>query len=449
MAKIVVIGANHAGTACVNTILDQYQGNEVVVFDSNYNISFLGCGIALWLGNQINGSEGLFYSNPKILEDKGAMIHMETMVNSIDFQRKVVIATEKDGTVHQEPYDKLVLATGSLPIVPRLEGSNLGNIQKVKLFQEAQTIINKLDADPTIQNVAVIGAGYIGVELVEAFKLRGKRVTLVDVADHCLPTYYDTKFTDMMSRRLEKNGIRLKFSQHVLGFEGENKVRGVKTREGIIPTDLVVWAIGFRPNNILGRKELKLARNGAFVVDLNQKTSIPDVYAVGDCATVLDNSLGGINYIALATNAVRSGIIAGHNVCGTPLETQGVQGSNAISVFGLNLVSTGLTVAKATEAGLSVECTDFSDLQRPGFMRTNANVDLRIVFEKKSRRIVGAQLASEHDISSLIHMFSLAIQEHVSIDRLKLLDMFFLPHFNQPYNYVTMAALTAPDTHNG
>lgn len=446
MAKIVVIGANHAGTACINTILDQYQGNQVVVFDSNFNISFLGCGIALWIGNQIDGSEGLFYSNAKILEDKGAIIHMETMVNAVDYERKIVFATEKDGTVHTESYDKLVLATGSLPIIPRLEGSTLGNIQKVKLFQEAQTIINKLDADPTIQNVAVIGAGYIGVELVEAFKLRGKRVTLVDVAENCLPTYYDTKFTDIMEKRLEKNGIRLKFSQNVTGFEGEGKVRGVKTKEGIIPTDLVVWAIGFRPNNLLGKNDLKLARNGAFVVDMKQRTSIPDVYAVGDCATVLDNSLGGINYIALATNAVRSGIIAGHNVCGTALETQGVQGSNGISVFGLNLVSTGLTVSKATEAGLKVACTDYTDFQRPGFMRTNAEVNLRIVFEQGSRRIVGAQIASEQDVSMLVHMFSLAIQEQVTIDRLKLLDIFFLPHFNQPYNYITMAALTAPDT---
>lgn len=445
MAKIVVIGANHAGTACVNTILDQYKGNEVIVFDSNYNISFLGCGMALWIGNQIDGSDGLFYSNAKILEDKGAIVRMETMISAVDYERKLVFGTEKDGTVYTEYYDKLILATGSLPIIPRLEGSNLENIQKVKLFQDAQAVIEKLDSDPTIQNVAVIGAGYIGVELVEAFKLRGKRVTLVDMAHTCLPTYYDEKFTDMMCKRLEKNGVSLKFSQYVTGFEGETVVRGVVTKEGVIPTDMVVWAIGFRPNNMLGKNELKLARNGAFVVDMNQRTSMYDVYAVGDCATVMDNSLSGINYIALATNAVRSGIVAAHNVCGTPMETQGVQGSNAISVFGLNLVSTGLTVAKATEAGLSVSFSDYTDEQRPAFMRTNAEVHIRIVFEKGSRRIVGAQLASEHDVSLLIHMFSLAIQERVTIDKLKLLDLFFLPHFNQPYNYVTMAALTAPD----
>ncbi len=446
MSKIVVIGANHAGTACVNTILDEYKGHEVVVFDSNSNISFLGCGIALWIGNQINGPSGLFYSSAEILEEKGATLFMETMVSSIDYEKKLVMATDKDGNQYSERYDKLVLATGSLPIIPRLDGSNLGNVQKIKTFQDGQGVISKLDSDLSIQNVTVIGAGYIGVELVEAFKLRGKRVTLVDVASTCLPTYYDTKFTDLMSRRLEKNGIQLKYSQNVISFEGETKVSGVITKEGIIPTDMVIWAIGFRPNNLLGRHALKLARNGAFVVDKQGRTSIPDVYAVGDCATVLDNSLQGINYIALATNAVRSGIIVGHNVCGTPLETLGVQGSNGISVFGLNLVSTGLTMQKAKEAGLEVECSDYTDFQRPAFMHSNAKVELRIVFEKGSRRIVGAQIGSEHDISMLIHLFSLAIQEKTTIDKLKLLDMFFLPHFNKPYNYVTMAALHAPDT---
>lgn len=445
MAKIIVAGANHAGTACINTILDNYKGHEVIVFDSNFNISFLGCGMALWIGNQIDGSQGLFYSNAKMLEEKGAVVHMETMVESVDYEKKEITVRTKDGTTRTESYDKLILATGSLPIIPRMEGAELANIQKVKLFQDAQTVIDKLDADPSIQNITVVGAGYIGVELVEAFKLRGKTVTLVDQASTCLPTYYDEKFTKVMCERLEKNGIRLKLSENVIGFEGETKVTAVKTKTGSIPTDMVLMAVGFRPNNLLGKNDLTLARNGAYVVDKNQQTSMQDVYAIGDCATVMDNSLGGINYIALASNAVRSGIIAAHNVCGTPLETLGVQGSNAISVFGLNLISTGLTVAKAKEAGLDVNFSDFSDYQKPGFMRVNAMVDLRIVFEKGSRRIVGAQLCSEQDVSMMIHMFSLAIQEGVTVDKLKLLDIFFLPHFNQPYNYVTMAALTAPE----
>ncbi len=446
MAKIVVAGANHAGTACINTILDNYKGNEVVVFDKNSNISFLGCGMALWIGNQIDGSDGLFYSSKADLEAKGAVVHMETEVSKIDFEKKIVYAVDKVGNKYEESYDKLVLATGSTPIIPKVEGSELENIQRVKLFQHAQEVIDKLEADDNIKNVSVIGAGYIGVELVEAFKLNGKNVTLIDIADTCLPTYYDTKFTDLMKQRLEEAGINLKFNQQVIGFKGDKKVQEVVTDKETIPADMVIWAVGFRPNNTLGKDHLELFKNGAYEVNNNQQTSDPDVYAVGDCTTVKDNATGERNYIALATNAVRSGVIAGHNVCGTPLETVGVQGSNAISILGLHMISTGLTVAKAEQNGLDVAYTDYSDLQRATFIRENNMVHLRIVFEKKSRRVVGAQIASDHDVSGIIHMFSLAIQEGVTIDKLKLLDIFFLPHFNQPYNYITMAALSAPDT---
>jgi len=151
----------------------------------------------------------------------------------------------------------------------------------------------------------------------------------------------------------------------------------------------------------------------------------------------------GINYIALATNAVRSGIIAAHNACGTAIESIGVQGSNGISIYGLHLISTGLTAEKAAKFGYEVETTSFEDNQRPEFMKENDIVKIKIVYDKKSRRVLGMQCASRYDMSMVNHMFSLAIQEHVTIDRIALLDIFFLPHFNKPYNYITMAALTA------
>lgn len=446
MSKIIVVGANHAGTACINTILDNYEGHEVVVFDQNSNISFLGCGMALWIGDQINDAEGLFYSSAEALEEKGATVHMNTRVDWIDYANKTLYASGPVGTKYKESYDKIVLATGSLPIIPNVPGVELANIQKVKLFQDAKEVVEKLNSDSSIKNVSVIGAGYIGIELVEAFNLQEKNVTIIDIADTCLSTYYDDIFTQKMRERLGANNVNMKFGQQVVSFDGVTKVSSVETVKETIPTDMVIWAVGFRPNNLVGREDLELFRNGAFLVDEHQETSMKDVYAIGDCATVRDNSINGTNYIALATNAVRSGVIVGHNVCGTPLTTQGVQGSNAVSVFGLNLISTGLTKRKAEELGMDVLVSDYSDLQRAGFMNKNYNVDLRIVFERDSRRIIGAQVASTEDVSMVIHMFSLAIQEQVTIDKLKLLDIFFLPHFNQPYNYITMAALTAPNS---
>ena len=443
MSKIVVVGANHAGTCAVNTITGFNEGDEVVVFDQNSNISFLGCGMALWIGGQISKPDGLFYSNKEKLESQGAKVNMNSKVERIDFDKKFVCATLENGQKVEESYDKLILATGSLPIVPQIPGRDLENVQLVKLFQNAEEVIKKLE-NPEIKTIAVVGAGYIGVELAEAFERHNKKVIVVDIAKTSLSSYYDPEFSALMDKNLSDHGIKLAFGETVKEIKGNGKVEAIVTDKNEYQCDMVILAIGFRPNTELGKDYLETMSNGAYIVDETQQTSKKDVYAIGDCATVLFNSTGEKSYIALATNAVRSGIIAAYNACGKKLETIGVQGSNAISIYDLKLVSTGLSEQKAKQLGMDVLSTSFEDLQKATFIETtNPKVNIKIVYDAKTRVILGAQMASTYDMSMGIHMFSLAIQEKVTIDKLKLLDIFFLPHFNQPYNYITMAALSA------
>ena len=443
MSKIVVVGANHAGTCAINTITGFNEGDEVVVFDQNSNISFLGCGMALWIGGQISKPDGLFYSNKEKLESQGAKVNMNSKVERIDFDKKFVCATLENGQKVEESYDKLILATGSLPIVPQIPGRDLENVQLVKLFQNAEEVIKKLE-NPDIKTIAVVGAGYIGVELAEAFERHNKKVIVVDIANTSLSSYYDPEFSALMDKNLSDHGIKLAFGEIVKEIKGNGKVEAIVTDKNEYQCDMVILAIGFRPNTELGKDYLETMSNGAYIVDETQQTSKKDVYAIGDCATVLFNSTGEKSYIALATNAVRSGIIAAYNACGKKLETIGVQGSNAISIYDLKLVSTGLSEQKAKQLGMDVLSTSFEDLQKATFIETtNPKVNIKIVYDAKTRVILGAQMASTYDMSMGIHMFSLAIQEKVTIDKLKLLDIFFLPHFNQPYNYITMAALSA------
>lgn len=456
MSKIVVIGANHAGTACIKTMLTNYgDANEIVVFDQNSNISFLGCGMALWIGEQISSGDGLFYSNKEELEKLGAKVYMNSPVSTIDYETKMVTALV-DGKEHVETYDKLIFATGSQPVLPPIKGAaikegslefeaTLKNLQFVKLYQNAADVIEKLK-DEDIKRVAVVGAGYIGVELAEAFQRKGKEVVLIDVADTCLAGYYDRDLTDKMSKNLEDHGIKLAFGETVKEVAGTDKVEKIITDKNEYDVDMVILAVGFRPNTAFAGEGIERFRNGAFLVNKHQETSIPGVYAIGDCATIYDNATRDTNYIALASNAVRTGIVAAHNACGTELEGIGVQGSNGISIYGLNMVSTGLTLEKARRLGFDAAVTEYTDNQKPEFMEHgNFPVTIKIVYDKDSRRILGAQLASTEDISMGIHMFSLAIQEGVTIEKLALTDIFFLPHFNKPYNYITMAALGAKD----
>lgn len=441
--KVIVIGANHAGTACINA-LSQNKENEVVVYDKNNNISFLGCGMALWIGKQIKGSDGLFYSSKETLEKNGAKVFMQSEVTSIDFKNKEIEVVLSDNSIKHEKYDKLVLATGSTPVTLNVPGLELENIQYVKLFQNAQDVIDKIKTNK-FKSVAVLGAGYIGVELAEAFERLGLKVTLIDIMPSVLSTHFDKEFSNLIKERMGKHNIKMALEEKVVEFKGENgKVSSVVTTKSEYKVDMVISCVGFRPNTKLGDLEIEKFKNGAYLVNKKQETSIKDVYAIGDCATVYDNSISQTSYIALATNAVRSGLIAASNINNKILESPGVQGSSGICIYDLKMVSTGISEERAKKLNIDVLTTEFNDLQKPEFMETfNAPVKIKIIYKKEDGTIIGCQIASEYDMSSAIHMFSLAIQEKLTIDKIKLLDIFFMPHFNSPYNYITMAMLGA------
>ncbi len=449
MQKVVVIGANHAGTAVLNTIADNSDDFEIFAFDSNSNCSFLGCGIALWVGGKIADPQSLFYSSPEILRSKGIDIKMEHEVKSIDFTKKTVkvqdLKTKKE---FEQSYDKLVLSCGSLPISPSFGGTSTkdwDNAMNVKTYQNGQRIIELFNEDGN-DKVAIIGAGYIGIELVEAALSYGKEVVLVDSASRILEKYYDPEFTTKMTDILVNEGVILELNQRVEKILGENRLlTGLKTDKKEIDVDFGIFCIGARPNTSwLKDSGLEILANGAIKVNEHQQTSIPDVYAVGDCATVKNSASGKTENIELASNAVRSGMVAGYNIIGdTSAAFDHVEGSNAICIAGYNMVSTGLNESAAEALGISVSSSYTEGPQKLGFMNDDHNVQIKVIYNTETRVILGAQMASTYDISMGIHMFSLAIAKKVKIDELKFMDLFFLPHFNSPFNYINEVALKA------
>lgn len=446
MEKVIVVGANHAGTYAINTLADNYKDSvTVTTYDKNDNISFLGCGMALWIGDVIPSSDGLFYANPQMLEDKGVDVNMNHALESVDFDKKVVtVRNTITNETKEDTYDKLIIGIGSWPILPQIPGIDLENVVYAKVFQNAQQIIKKMD-DKGIKKVAVVGAGYIGVELAEAFKQNGKEIILLNDSD-VLNSYYDEEFQTDMHNNLVDNGVELVIGERVSEILGKDgKVTGIATSAGnTYDVDMVLMSIGFHANTKLFEgTDLALNPNGTIKVNNKQETNIPDVYAIGDCADIYNNASHERTNIALATNAVRTGIVAGHNAAGTPVEMLGVQGSNAIHIFGLTLCSTGLTEKMAISKGYDVGTVTVTESLRPLFMPDNDEVTLKVVWDKESRRILGAQMSSTSDITLALHFFSLAIQEQYSIDKLALTDLFFLPHFNQPANFITKAGLLA------
>ncbi|WP_300369359.1 FAD-dependent oxidoreductase [Brachyspira sp.] len=450
--KVIVIGCNHAGTWAAKTLKATDPNCQVVTYDRNDNISFLACGIALWVGGVVKDPKGLFYANPEGLKSEGIEVHMGHEIVNIDWANKKLKVKElKTGKEFEDNYDKLILATGSWPVTPPIEGlkqegTKYGLKKGIffsKLYQQGQEIIDELKKQE-IQRVMVVGAGYIGVELIEAFKNHGKQVMLMESMPRVMANYFDKEITDEAEKRIKEAGIEMHLGETVMKFEGDDRVKKVVTDKGSYDVDMVIMSVGFRPNSELYKDYLETLPNGAIVVDTTMKTTKdPDVFAIGDCASVYSCSSKSNEYIALATNAVRMGIVAANNVLGKKVNYCGTQGSNAICVFGYNMASTGWSEETAKKKGLKVKSNFLKDAERPEFMPSYEDVLVKIIYMEDTGRIVGAQIASKHNHAEAIHAFSLAIANEMTVQDFALSDFFFLPHYNKPLSWMTMVAYTA------
>ncbi|OKP98529.1 FAD-dependent oxidoreductase [Paenibacillus sp. P46E] len=440
--KVAVVGCTHAGTAAIVNTAQLYPDAEITVYERNDNISFLSCGIALYVGGVIKDPQGLFYSSPEKLAELGVKTNMRHEVIGIDTDRKTLRARNlATGQEFDDSYDKLIMTTGSWPIVPKLEGMELDGILLSKNYNHSNTIIERAQQ---VDRITVVGAGYIGVELVEAFQMNGKQVTLIDGEDRILSKYLDEEFTTPIQKSLEDHGITLALGEKVSSFVGENgKVTKVITSKGEHETDLVILCIGFRPNTELLKGKVDMLPNGAIIVNDYMQTSLPDIYAAGDSCAIHYNPTGKHAYIPLATNAVRMGTLVARNLVSQTIPYMGTQGTSGIKIYEDNIAGTGLTEDAAIAEGMDIESVLLTDNYRPEFMPTFEQVQLKVVYDRSTRRILGAQIMSKMDLTQSINTVSVCIQNKMTVDQLAFIDFFFQPHYNKPWNFLNTAGLQA------
>lgn len=436
--KIVIVGANHAGLAVARNLMDSGKEFEITMIDKSDNLGYLSCGTPLLLSNEINSYRNFFYVDNETLRKQLAALYMEALVESIDFRNKKVIFRDKQG-LQGVKYDKLVLATGASQVSLGISGNDLRGIYRIKNLNEALEVNQRLDLN-NVKNVAIIGGGYIGIEVAEAIQKRGKHVTIYDANPHLMMSHYDESFGRLVEERLREKGDDLCLEEEVQSYVGKaGRIDRIITDRGKYSTDMVILTMGFLPNTSLGRFHLELYTNGAYIVNEYQQTSDPDVYAVGDCSTSYSNILKELVVNFSVSDALRGAYVAAKNIAGENISSSGTQASNAVRVYGLNLFSTGVTVNEASCYSIPHEYVDYETWQRPKFMLENSKIKLRLVYHKEDRRLLGAQIASQSDQAGTLHMLSLAIQKEVTVDELKVSDFFFYPYFNQPENFVTEA----------
>lgn len=436
--KVSIVGCTHAGTFSAMNILKEHPDWEVSVFERNDNLSFLSCGIALWVSDRVSDPNKMFYASPEALTDLGAHMYMQHDVTDIDFDnKKLAVKNLVSGETFEQDYDKLVITTGSAPVIPPITGIDSSRVMLCKNWTNAKELQENAK---DIKSAIVIGAGYIGAELAEGYATLGKETTLIDALPHVLAKNLDPNMSAVAEKDYLDNGVTLGMNEKVESFEETDHSIIVKTDKNTYEADVAIMCVGFRPNTKMFADEFETLPNGALLVDQYMHTSKPDVFSAGDAASVHYNPTADDQYIPLATNSVRQGILVGKNIEHDTAKYMGTQASSAVELFGRTYAASGLTEVHAQALGKKVSFVSLEDNYRPEFMLSTTPVLMNLVWDPESRVILGGALTSKYDVSQSANLLSLAIQKKVTIDELSMVDFLFQPNFDKTVNYVSALA---------
>jgi NADPH-dependent 2,4-dienoyl-CoA reductase/sulfur reductase-like enzyme/rhodanese-related sulfurtransferase len=370
---------------------------------------------------------------------KNVKVLNETEALEIDRGGKRVRARQKGGEDDLWlSYDKLVLATGAKPVVPPIPGVKLANIFTLHGVQDAEAIKGLL-AQAKARDVVMVGGGLIGVEATEALAQSGCRVTVVEMLPQIL-RMLDWELARLVEQHMESHGVKVVTNAQVTGFEGDGRVSGVVTSQGRFPADMVILAIGVRPNADLARAAgLAIGPTGGIKVDETMRTSDPAIYAAGDCVETTDLVTGRPCFVPLGSTANKQARVAAINVCGGTDGFPGVLGSTVCKVFDFCVARTGLTEAAAREQGYDVTTVLVPDFDHAHYMPGAKLITLKLVVETRTRKLLGAQAVGAGAGDKRMDVAAMAITAGMTVDQLSKADLCYAP----PYATALDALITA------
>ena len=447
--KVIIVGASHGGHQSILELLSRYGENvDITLFEAGDYVSFMSCGMELYLEDQVTDVNDVRNFRPENFPQPNVHILNNHEVKAIHADQKTVTVTSiLDKSTKEYEYDKLILSSGVKPNSLPVPGTDLENVYLMRGYDWATRIKDKL-TDPAIKNVAVIGAGYIGIEAAEAFQKAGKEVTLLDVIDRPLGTYLDPEMTDILTEHLKEKGIKVVTGAKITAFTGEQQVAAIQTADEEIATDLVIQAAGVKANTEWLKGVVDLDDRGWIVTDEYLQTNLPDVYAVGDATLAYSIPARSKMPIALATVARREArYVVKHLFEDTPSQPfGGVVGSSALSVFDYHFAASGLNSFTAEKAGVAIRTAYYEDTIRPKYVPEeygNTKVSIQLFFDPMTHQVLGGAVLSTYDVTAQGNVLALAIQQKLTIEDLAEADFFFQPGFDRQWSMINLAAQQA------
>lgn len=440
--KYVVIGSSHAGYEAIQTLLKEEPNAEIHLFERGDNPSFLSCGIQSYLENVSPSLDSLHYASTESYEQQNVHVHTESDVVELDEQNKT-ITVNKNGQSEQVSYDKLFLSPGGKPVTPPVKGiEDVNHVYYMRGRDWADEIKKRMS---TAKKAIIVGGGYIGIEAAEAFTKAGIETKIIDLSERILSTYLDKEFTDILEENAKERGLTFSGNETVKSLEADanGNVSKVVTDKNEYEADTVIFAAGVVPATEWLDGSVKLGTKGIIEIDDYLQTSATDVYAGGDATMIPYAPVDEQRYIALATNSRRQGAVAAMNMTGKSIQMPKVSGTSGLSLFDYKFGQTGLHGFEADNYDGKLGAKYVEELVRPKFMQDETKVHMKIIYDEASHRILGGQIMSKEDLVESINTLSVAINAGWTLEQIALVDFFFQPDFDRPWNYLNVLAQQA------
>ena len=449
--KVVIVGGVAGGATAAARIRRLDEQAEIVVFERSGYISYANCGLPYYIGDAITDPEELTLQTPESFFSRFRVdMKVRHEVTAIHPERKTVsVKNLETDEAFEESYDKLILSPGAKPTQPRLPGVGIDKLFTLRTVEDTFRIKEYINQNHP-KSAVLAGGGFIGLELAENLRELGMDVTIVQRPKQ-LMNPFDADMASMIHSEMRKHGVKLALGYTVEGFEERNGGVDVLLKDNApLHADMVVLAIGVTPDTALAREAgLELGIKGSIVVNDRMETSVPDIYAAGDAVQVKHYVTGEDALISLAGPANKQGRIIADNICGGDSRYLGSQGSSVIKVFDMTAATTGINETNARKAGLDVDTVILSPMSHAGYYPGGKVMTMKVVFEKGTYRLLGAQIVGYDGVDKRIDVLATAIHAGLKATQLKDLDLAYAPPYSSAKDPVNMAGFMIDNISKG
>ena len=449
--KVVIIGGVAGGATAAARLRRLDEQAEIVVFERSGYVSYANCGLPYYIGGVIEAPEALTLQTPESFFARFQVdMRVRHEVTAIHPDKKTVsVKNLGTGESFEESYDKLILSPGAKPTRPPLPGLELEQLFTLRTVEDTFRLKAHIDASRP-KSAVLVGGGFIGVELAENLRELGLEVTIVEQLSQLMGPF-DPDMASFLHGEVRRHGIRLALGRTVEGFAARDGGVDVLLKDAPpLHADMVALAIGVTPDTALAKAAgLELGPRGSIVVNDRMETSVPDIYAVGDAVQVKHAVTGQNTLISLAGPANKQGRIAADNICGGASRYLGSQGSSVIKVFDLTAAATGVNETSARKAGLDVDTVVLSPMSHAGYYPGGRVMTIKVVFEKETYRLLGAQIVGYDGVDKRIDVLATAIHAGLTAIQLKELDLAYAPPYSSAKDPVNMAGFMVENLAKG